>query len=128
MIQGIVARPWVVDRRHTDKINVKSEKLVPMRLWHLFVFIMALGMVLAITRDPVGRIALIVFITATGEVVIGTTAVLALFQTIGAIGEAKGLFAHAEAFATTTLVLIIATTVMSSWLFAGAWLVQASLP
>src|SRR5205823_4307140 len=99
-----------------------------MRLWHLFVFIMALGMVLAIIRDPVGGIALIVFTTALGEVVIGTTAVLALFQTIGAIGEAKGLFAHAEAVATTTLVLIIATTIMSSWLFAGAWLVQISIP
>ena len=37
-----------------------------------------------------GRIALIVFVTALGEVVIGTTAVLALFQTIGALGEAKG--------------------------------------
>ena len=51
---------------------------------------------------------------------------LALFQTIGSLGEAKGLFAHAEAVATTALVLIIATTIMSSWLFAGAWLVQAS--
>jgi hypothetical protein len=99
-----------------------------MRLWHLFVFIMALGFVLAISRDPVGRIALIVFFTALGEVIIGTTAVLALFQTIGAIGEAKGLAAHAEAVATTTLVLVIATTIMSSWLFAGAWLVQASIP
>ena len=80
-----------------------------MRLWHLFVFILGLGLVLAIVRDPVGRIALIVFVTALGEVVIGTTAVLALFQTIGSLGEAKGLFAHAEAVATTTLVLIIAT-------------------
>ena len=70
----------------------------------------------------------IVFLTALGEVVIGTTAVLALFQTIGSLGEAKGLFAHAEAVATTALVLIIATTIMSSWLFAGAWLVQASIP
>jgi hypothetical protein len=99
-----------------------------MRLWHLVVFIMGLGLVLAIVRDPVGRIAMIVFATALGEVVIGTTAVLALFQTIGSLGEAKGLVAHAEAVATTTLVLVIATAVMSSWLFAGAWLVQASLP
>ncbi len=99
-----------------------------MKLWHLVVFILFLGMVLSIVRDPVGRIALIVFVTALGEVVFGTTAVLALFQTIGALGEAKGLFAHAEAVATTALVLIVATTIMSSWLFAGAWLVQASLP
>ncbi len=99
-----------------------------MRLWHLFVVIMALGLILTIVRDQVGRIALIVFATALGEVIIGTTAVLALFQTIGSLGEARGLFAHAEAVATTALVLIIATTIMSSWLFAGAWLVQASLP
>ena len=99
-----------------------------MKLWHLVVFILFLGMVLSIVRDPVGRIALIVFVTALGEVVFGATAVLALFQTIGALGEAKGLFAHAEAVATTALVLIVATTIMSSWLFAGAWLVQASLP
>lgn len=100
----------------------------PMRLWHLVVFILAMGLVLAIVRDPVGRIALIVFVTALGEVVIGTTAVLALFQTIGSLGEAKGVVAHAEAVATTTLVLVLATAVMSSLLFGGAWLVQAALP
>ncbi|MHB1559650.1 MAG: hypothetical protein ACYC61_19555 [Isosphaeraceae bacterium] len=99
-----------------------------MRIWHLVVFILAMGLVLAIIRDPVGRIALIVFITALGEVVIGTSAVLALFQTIGSLGEAKGVVAHAEAVATTTLVLVIATAVMSSLLFGGAWLVQAALP
>jgi len=99
-----------------------------MRLWHLFVFIAALCLILAIVRDQVGRIALIVFVTALGEVIIGTTAVLALFQTIGSLGEAKGLLAHAEAVATTTLVLIIGTTVMSWVLFVGAWLVQVSLP
>src|ERR1017187_2877471 len=99
-----------------------------MRLWHLLVVIVALSLILAIVRDTVGRIALIVFVTALGEAIIGTTAVLALFRTIGGIGEAKGLFAHAEAFATTALVVIIATTVMASWLFAGAWMVKASLP
>ncbi len=99
-----------------------------MRLWHILVFVLALAVILTIVRDQVGRIALIVFVTALGEVVIGTTAVLALFQTIGSLGQAKGLFAHAEAVATTTLVLIVATTIMSSWLFGGAWLVRASLP
>jgi hypothetical protein len=99
-----------------------------MRLWHLFVVILALSLVLAIVRDQVGRIALIVFVTALGEAIFGVTAILALFQTIGGIGEAKGLFAHAEAVATTALVVVIATAVMASWLFAGAWLVQATLP
>jgi hypothetical protein len=105
-----------------------SEDWVSMRLWHLFVVILGLSLIFTVVRDPVGRIALIVFLTALGEVVIGTTAILALFQTIGSLGEAKGLFAHAEAVATTALVLIIATTIMSTWLFAGAWLVQHSIP
>jgi hypothetical protein len=99
-----------------------------MRLWHLVVVILALGVIFTIVRDPVGRIALIVFTTGLGEVIFGTTAIMALFQTIGAIGEAKGLFAHVEAIASTTLVLVIATSVMSLWLFAGGWLVQAAIP
>jgi hypothetical protein len=99
-----------------------------MRLWHLFVVIIGIAMLLAIVRDQVGRVALIVFVTALGEAIFGTTAILALFQTIGGIGEAKGLFAHVEAVATTALVVVIATTVMACWLVAGAWLVQATLP
>jgi hypothetical protein len=99
-----------------------------MRLWHLVVVILAVGLLLAIVRDQVGRIALIVFVTALGEAIFCTAAILALFQTIGGIGEAKGLFAHVEAVATTALVVIIATAIMASWLFAGAWLVQATLP
>ena len=95
-----------------------------MHLWHHVVFIL----VLAIVRDTVGMIALIIFFTALGEVVLGTTAVLALFQTIGAIGMARGLFEHGQAVAATTLVLIIAITILSMWLFVGAWLVQAVLP
>jgi hypothetical protein len=99
-----------------------------MRLWHLFVVILAVSVILAIVRDQVGRVALIVFVTALGEAIFGTTAILALFQTIGGIGEAKGLFAHVEAVATTALVLVIATIIMALWLVAGAWLVQATLP
>jgi hypothetical protein len=99
-----------------------------MRLWHLFVFVLVLAILLAITRDVVGRIALVVFLTALGEVIFGITAVMALFQTIGAIGMARGLFEHGQAVAATTLVLIVATAIMSIWLFIGAWLVQAVLP
>jgi hypothetical protein len=99
-----------------------------MRLWHLVLLILVLGILLGIIRDPVGRIALIVFVTAVGEVILGTTAVMALFQTIGAIGMARGLFEHTQAVAATTLVLVFATAVMSIWLFIGAWLVQAVLP
>lgn len=99
-----------------------------MRLWHITVVILMVGILLAVSRDGVGRIALIVFLTALGEVVLGTTAVMALFQTIGALGMARGLFEHGQAVAATTLVLIGATAVMSIWLFIGAWLVQTFLP
>ena len=88
------------ERRFERATNVLGD-LVSMRLWHLFVVILGLSLIFTIVRDPVGRIALTVFLTGLGEVVIGTTAVMALFQTIGSLGEAKGLFAHAEAVATT---------------------------
>ena len=99
-----------------------------MRLWHLVLAILVLSIVFSIVRDPVGRIGLIVFATALGLVVIGVTAVMALFQTIGAIGMARGLLEHGQAFAATTVVLLVATAIMSTWLFIGAWLVQAVLP
>jgi hypothetical protein len=99
-----------------------------MRLWHLVLLILILGILLSIIRDPIGRISLIVFVTAVGEVFFGTTAVMALFQTIGAIGMARGLVEHTQAVAATTVVLIVATGIMSMWLFMGAWLVQAVLP
>ena len=99
-----------------------------MRLWHLTVAILVLAVILSIVRDPVGRVALIVFVTALGEAALGLTAVMALFQTIGAIGMARGLLDHAEALAATTLVLLVATAIMSFWLFIGAWLVQATVP
>jgi membrane associated rhomboid family serine protease len=128
MIHGDLERFWTEETGYSSKCRKFSGEPVSMRLWHLVVVILALSLIFTIVRDPVGRVALIVFVTALGEAVFGTTAVLALFQTIGALGEAKGLFAHAEAVATTALVLIIATTIMSSWLFAGAWLVQAAIP
>jgi hypothetical protein len=98
-----------------------------MRLWHLVVAVLVVGFVLAVWRDTVGRVTLIVFLTALGEVVLGTTAVMALFQTVGAIGMARGFFEHGQAVAATTLVLIVATAIMSVWLFIGAWLVQQAV-
>jgi hypothetical protein len=99
-----------------------------MRVWHLTAAVLMLGIIFSLVRDPVGRVALIVFITGLGETILGVTAIMALFQTVGAIGMARGLFEHAEAVAATTVVLAVATAVMSSWLFLGAWLVQATIP
>ena len=73
-----------------------------MRLWHLVFVVVLVALVLALARDPVGRVALIVFVDRRwARWSSGPTAVMALFQTIGALGEAEGLVAHAEAVAAT---------------------------
>ncbi len=92
-----------------------------------FVILIA-AFVLAMCRDPAGRVGVIVFVTGSGAVALGLAAVMALFQTIGSIGLARGLLEHAEALAATTLVLVVGTAAMSFWIFAGAWCVQATLP
>ncbi len=99
-----------------------------MRLWQLAFGILMLALALAMARDEAGRVAVIVFITGVGEAVLATLAVMALFQTVGAIGEAHTIFDHAEAFLATTLVLALATSIMLGLFFAGAWLVWASVP
>lgn len=95
-----------------------------MRLWHFVLAIIVLAMILVVCRDPAGRVAVVVFFTAIGELVCGTTALLALFRTLGALGHAKGLIAQAEAALATTVVLAVATIVMSGLLFTGVWLVR----
>ncbi len=95
--------------------DFQTEETTPMRLWHLTVVILVVGIVLSVVRDPVGRVALIVFVTGLGEAALGLAAVMALFQTIGAIGMARGLLDHAEAVAATTLVLLAATVAALVW-------------
>ncbi len=92
-----------------------------MRLWHLSFAVGAASVMMAMARNPLTRAFLITLTTGLGAVFLGTTAVMALFQTIGALGEAKGLSAHLEAIATTSMVLGVATVLMSAWLFVGAW-------
>ena len=94
-----------------------------MRLIHLVFAVAVVGFVLTLSRDPIGRVFVIVFCTGLGEIVIGLASVMALFQTLGAFGEAKGVPAHCEALAATTMVLTLATALMSAWLFVGVWLV-----
>src|SRR4051794_19686015 len=106
-----------------DRLVAKGRVTEPvMRLWHTLFLVAGLACVLTLTREPIGRAFVIVFLTGLGEVGFGLAAVLALFQTVGALGEAKGLFAHAEALMATTVVLALSTALMSGWLFVGAWL------
>ncbi len=95
-----------------------------MRIWHLIVAVIITATFLTLWRDPVGRVALIVFVTGLGEVFFGLTALLALFRTIGAIGQARRLSAYAEALVATGLVLVVASALMNGLLWIGVWLVQ----
>jgi len=99
-----------------------------MRLSTLLFAVLVIGVVLAIVRDEVGRVAVIVFVTGLGATVGGLTAIMALFQTLGAFGEARGLAAHVEALAATAVVLVVASAGMLGVLFVGAQLVQWSVP
>lgn len=94
-----------------------------MRLAHLLFLVALLALTLTMLREPIGRVFVIVFLTGLGELVLGLTAVMALFQTIGSFGDAKEFVEHVEALAATTVVLAIGTAAMWLWLFMGVQLV-----
>ncbi len=98
-----------------------------MRLWHLVFAVAIVSVVMTLVRDEAGRVGVIVFIFGAGECAFGIAALMALFRTVGAIGQARGLIAHAAAIVATTLVLATASMIMVAWLFVGVWLVGASL-
>jgi hypothetical protein len=95
-----------------------------MRLWHLIFLVMMSAIVLTVARESVGRVALVVFVTGLIEFILGTTFIMTLFRTFGAIGEAQRLTAYLEAILATALVLVVASYVMNLVLWAGVWLVQ----
>jgi hypothetical protein len=98
-----------------------------MRLWHLIVLVFCLGTVFGIARSEIGRVALIVFFTGLGEMILGTTALMHLFKSLGAFGHARGLLAHVEALAATALILLAATVSMNAVLWVGVALLQRAV-
>jgi hypothetical protein len=95
-----------------------------LRLWHFFLAILLIACVLTATRSDAGRVAVVVFFFGLAEVVCGVTAIMALFQTVGAIGEAKHPWSYTVALAATFLVTFVATIVMNFILWLGVDLVQ----
>lgn len=93
-----------------------------MRLLHLVFLVFVAAICLAVAREPTGRVALIVFFTGLGEIFFGTTALMALFQTVGSIGYASRPMEYLQAIGATVMVLIVATGVMNAVLWVGAWL------
>jgi hypothetical protein len=71
-----------------------------------------LALALAVAREPVGRVALVVFVTLGGELVCGTTAVMLLFRTFAALADSRDLLDYAQALMATAVVLLVASWVM----------------
>ena len=95
-----------------------------MRLIQLLLAVFFVAIILAIARDEVGRVALVVFFTGLGEFIFGLVAIMTLFQTVGAIGEANNPLACLQAIAATAVVLLVATATMNGLLWAGLSLLQ----
>ncbi len=75
-----------------------------------------------------GRVAIVVFTTGLIEIVLATTAIMTLFQTVGAIGEARRITAYAEAVLATATVLTVASITMNAVLTVGVRLAQLAIP
>jgi hypothetical protein len=95
-----------------------------MRILHLILLVFFTAIILTLAREPAGRVAIVVFFTGLAECIFGTMAIMSLFQTVGAIGEADRPVAYLEAIIRTALVLLVATLTMNGLLWIGVWLVQ----
>ncbi len=99
-----------------------------MRLSTLAFLVLILALIFAIVRDEVGRVAVIVFFTGLGTVVAGLGSIMALFQAVGALGEARTVSAHVEALAATVLVLSFGSTLVLGLLLGGGLLIRWAIP
>jgi hypothetical protein len=98
-----------------------------MRLFHLILAVFFAALILAVARDQVGRVALVVFFTGLSEFIFGTIAVMSLFQTVAAIGHARRLGEYMHALGATALVLLLATATMNGVLWFGWWILDIVL-
>lgn len=85
-----------------------------MRILHLVYAVFMLALALAVWREPVGRVAIVVFVTLGGVLACGTAAVMLLFQSVGTIGSARDDLEWVQGIMATALILVVA-----SWLMIG---------
>ncbi len=98
-----------------------------MRLWHLIFAVAGLSLMLTLARDPLTRVFVIVFVSGLIETILATAAIMTLFQTLGALGEAKGFSAYLSAIAASSLIFAAAGALMSGWIFFAIWVVSISV-
>ncbi len=94
-----------------------------MRILHIIYGVFMLALAFAVAREPVGRVAVIVFITLGGELVCGTTAVMLLFHTVASIGEARDALDCVQGLMATAVVLVVASWLMLGMLYLCATII-----
>lgn len=87
-----------------------------MRILHILFAVFMLAMALTVAREPVGRVAIVVFVTLGGELICGLAAVMLLFQTVGSIGESRGVLEYVQCLMATAVVLVVSTGLMLAML------------
>ena len=95
-----------------------------MRLWHTTFAIFLFAMVLTISRGSAGRVAIVVFVTGSAELICGVATVMMLFQTIGSLGQSRGLLEGVQCAVATILVTAVAAWMMVAMLTLGARMVE----
>lgn len=98
-----------------------------MRVWHGMLAIFLAAIVIKITENPAGKVAVVVFTTGLGLIILGATGLLWLFQTLGEIGAANGGGQRLAAVGASAVVLFLATASMTGVLLIGMSFLKAIL-
>ena len=95
-----------------------------MRLWHTIFAVFLVALILTAAREPAGRVAIIVFVTGSVELICGLTAVMMLFHTIGSLGHSRGFLESVQCVMATVLVTTVAAWMILAMLTIGARMVE----
>ena len=98
-----------------------------MRISTTMLAVLVLAVVFTLLRDETGRVGVIVFITGLGVTIGGVAALMTLFETVGALGEARTWPACAQALVATALVLAVGSAGMLGAIFVGFHLVRLTV-
>jgi hypothetical protein len=96
-----------------------------MRILHGIFAVFVSAVILTLIRDPAGRVAVVVFVTEVAELICGLTAIMMLFRTFGAIGQAQGPAELGVGVLATAAVLAVASVLMAGMVAVGVLLVLA---
>lgn len=85
-----------------------------MRTSHLLFLVFGTALVLAICREPAGRVAVVIFFSGLIVTVVALVGLMSLFQTIGAFGNARSVLDHVQALGSTVVVTGVCAVVMAA--------------